>query len=124
MKEAQEKIWLDEDGKLVKDGDPKASILFAAKGQLVPDASLEGLEVGSFFKDTTVSAAEPIHPGVRPEKFVPGQSNAAGAKNVDAPKPRVGPVKVIGRKPAKESDKEEDLSEEEKAELATSRKHK
>lgn len=66
---AKEKVWLTEDRKLVKDGDPKAHELFAIKGQAIPDKRLAGVKhVEDFFHDpkhapVTVSpeAAEKRH---------------------------------------------------------------
>jgi len=54
MKIAKEKVWKTADGKLVKDGDPDASILVAAKGQEVPDKDIEGFEnADEFFGGAT-----------------------------------------------------------------------
>ncbi len=100
MKQAKEKVWLTPERKLVSDKDvPSGSILFAAKGQLVPDESLKGYEdTAEFFEDVTKAAAEPIHPGVRPDVFVAGQSNALGDKSETGPKAHIGPVKTLDGK--------------------------
>jgi hypothetical protein len=59
MKVANEKVWLVEDGtKLVKDGDPKASRLFAMAGATLEEKALEGIKNADDFFKTLNAPAE------------------------------------------------------------------
>lgn len=49
---ANEKVWLTEDRKIVKDGDPKAHELLAIKGQVIPDKRIAGVKgADEYFHD-------------------------------------------------------------------------
>lgn len=50
MKIAKEKVWKTSDGDLVEDGNPKAAVLVAVRGQSVSDIELSRLRgVDKFF---------------------------------------------------------------------------
>lgn len=95
MKQAKTKVWLTVDRKLVKDGHDDAKFLFAIEGQMVPDSYVEEFDNAStFFKDANQPHPEPGAPAPRADETVPGQSNSPEVK--EAPKDKVGSVKVIG----------------------------
>ena len=82
MKQSNERVWLTADGKLVKDGHEDASTLFAAKGQLVPDSYIEGIDgAGEFFSDANKPHPEPAQITPKPFKMDPGQTNVGKKKS-------------------------------------------
>lgn len=106
MKQAQERVWLTDENKLVKDGHKDAKVLFAAEGQVVPDEYLKGHDnADDFFKKEEPKPREPVFPSPRVEQFKPGQTNSTAS---GGPAEKRSAVKVIGDPDAAVSQKGQD----------------
>lgn len=82
MKIAKEKVWLNDKGELVKDGDASAVSLVARAGQQVPDQSVsEFKNAKQFFKDAVFDSDAKLV--VEPVK---GESPAPENREDDAAK--------------------------------------